>query len=67
VQAPGAPAISAASSIHDSIINSYRRQIQNNSNLERDFEALKLKIAEIAQKKGDLENSIRYLKSDYEK
>jgi len=35
--------------------------------LEREFEALKLKIAEIAQKKGELENSVRYLQTDYEK
>ena len=61
------PAINNASHIHDSIINSYRRQIQNNSNLQHEYEQLKLKIADVAQKRNMLEDSIRYLKADYEK
>lgn len=61
------PAICNASHIHDSIINSYRRQIQNNSNLQNEYEALKIKIADVTQKRNMLEDSIRYLKGDYEK
>ena len=61
------PAIKASSQIHDMIINSYRRQIQANSNLECEYEALKMRIAEIQQRKSLLEDSIRYKQADYEK
>ena len=56
-----APTTNNISRIHDSIINSYRRQISANSNLQHEYEALKLKIAEIGQKRDQLEDSIRYL------
>ena len=49
------------------IINSYRRQLQVNANIDSEYEALKLKITEIQQRKNLLEDSIRYKQSDYQK
>jgi predicted nucleic acid-binding Zn-ribbon protein len=42
-------------------------QLQNSVNLDAEYESLKIKITEIQQRKNLLEDSIRYLKSDYEK
>ena len=41
------PAIKGAESIHDQIIDSYRRQLQANVNLDSDYQALQLKIKEV--------------------
>ena len=66
-QTAGVAAIKCADSIHDQIINSYRRQIQNSANLDSLYEALKLRIQEVQQRKNLLEDSIRYLSQDFEK
>ena len=49
------------------IINSYRRQLQNSANLDSMYEALKIRIQEVNQRKAMLEDSIRYLQQDYDK
>lgn len=59
--------IRCSENIHDSIINSYRRQLQNSSNLDSMFEALKMRVADVQTRKTALEDSIRYLSQDYEK
>ena len=60
-------AIKGAEGIHDTIINSYRRQLQNSSNLDSMYEALKIRLAEVQQRKNMMEDSIRYLQQDYDK
>jgi len=40
----GKPSIRGAEAIHDSIINSYRRQLQADSNLDSLYEQLRLRI-----------------------
>jgi hypothetical protein len=62
----GTCAIMCCESIHDSIISSYRQQIANNSNHEQLYEQLRLRIAEVAQRKSSLEDGIQVLRQDYE-
>ena len=66
-QAAGVGAIRSAEAIHDSIISSYRRQLQNSANLDSAYEQLKMRIADVQQRRNMLEDSIRYLRQDYEK
>ncbi len=66
-QTAGISSIKSSESIHDSIINSYRRQLQNSVNLDSMYEQLKLRIQEVTARKSMLEDSIRYLRQDYDK
>jgi hypothetical protein len=52
--------------IHDSIIATYRKEIANYSRLDRDFEALRIKIADVQQRRNLLEDSFRTMRFDYE-
>lgn len=63
----GTTSIMCAEGIHDSIINSYRLQIQNNSNLDQLYETLKLRISDVQQRRAMLEESMHFLRQDYEK
>jgi len=63
----GTSAIKCAESIHDQIINSYRCQLQNSANLDTMYEALKMRIAEVQQRKNAMDDCIRYTCGDYEK
>ena len=60
------PAINGAALIHDSIIATYRKEISNYSRLDRDFEALRIKIADVQQRRNLLEDSFRAMRCDYE-
>ena len=59
--------IRSSEALHDQIINSYRQQIQNSANLDSLYEQLKMRINEVNQRRSQLEDSIRYLRTDYEK
>ena len=66
-QTAGIASIKCAENIHDQIIASYRRQLQNSANLDSMYEQLKMRIQEVQSRKTMMEDSIRYLRSDYEK
>ena len=55
-----------AEGIHDSIIASYRSMLKNSSNFDSMYETLRTKIDSVNVRRSHLEESIRFLRSDYE-
>ena len=55
-----------AEGIHDQIIDTYRKEIQNYSNLDSLYEALRSRICEVQSRRNMLEDSIQQLRQDYE-
>ena len=54
----GSRAIMCAESIHDQIIDTYRKEIHNYSNLDSLYEALRSRICEVQSRRNMLEDSI---------